>query len=42
MYTFELTICALIAVFGFAGIVCDILLNRYCDIEDEVTEYGKE
>ena len=28
MYTFALTLCALLAVFGFAAIVCEKILDR--------------
>lgn len=42
MFIFEITICALIAIFGVALIVCDVLFNRFLDIEDEVNDYGNE
>lgn len=44
MYTFTLTMCALIAVFGIAAVVLDRILDRlvFEGIEEDMEEYGLE
>lgn len=42
MYTFALTMCAMIAVFGVLAIVCGAVVNRLADFEDGVSDYENE
>lgn len=44
MYTFALTLCAMIAVLGFAAIVTEKVLDWlvFDGLEDDCTDYGKE
>lgn len=42
MYTFLLTMCALIAVFGFMAIALDRFVDSWCNIDEEVMDYGEE
>lgn len=44
MYTFTLTMCALIALLGGLGLVMELILNRlvFEPIEEDCTDYGEE
>lgn len=44
MYTFALTICALLAVFGFAAIICEKVLDRlvFEPMEEDWNNLGEE
>lgn len=44
MYTFALTMCALIALFGFAAIICEKVLDKliFEPVEEDLEEYGLE
>lgn len=44
MYTFGLTLCAMIAVLGVAAVVLEKVLDRlvFDGFEDDCTDYGKE
>lgn len=44
MYVGTLTLCALIALFGFAAIICEKVLDKliFEPIEEDLEEYGLE
>lgn len=44
MYTFALTICALLALFGAAAIICEKVLDPliFEPIEEDLEQYGLE
>lgn len=44
MYTFGLTLCTLIAAFGFAAVAFEKVLDRlvFDGLEDDTTDYGEE
>lgn len=44
MYTFALTLCALLALFGAAAIICEKVLDPliFEPIEEDLEQYGLE